>query len=41
MFVTTKILVNAGIVPSLTGNQVKMEYVNDRGRFIKNHSPYQ
>jgi hypothetical protein len=41
MFVNTKILVNVSIVPYLTGNQAKMEYVKDRGRFVKNPSPYE
>jgi len=41
MFVNTKILVNVSIIPSLTGNQAKIEYVNDRGRIVKNHSPYE
>lgn len=40
MFVNTKILVNVSIIPSLTGNEAKIESVNDRGRFIKNHSLY-
>jgi hypothetical protein len=41
MFVNTKISVNVSIVPSFTGNHAKIEYVNDRGRFLKNPSPYE
>jgi hypothetical protein len=41
MFVNTKILVNVSIVYSLTGNNAEIEYVNDRGRFVKNPSPYE